>query len=337
MVRNLLLKRLPANIALGFVIGTGLSAAQTTHPIASMVETEPGVKVEVLDWGGSGPPLVLLAGLGGKGSDFDSFAVALRAKFHVYAITRRGYGSSSAPVPTAENYSADRLADDVLIVLDTLHLSRPLLVGHSLAGEELSSIGSRMPDRVAGLVYLDAGYRHALSGPGLNDLQIDIISMRRYLAHALDDMNPIEGKRAVDAFLKELPDFEKELQAYSSSLGQAAPMSAAEVAKEEADRSTPEGRAERAILDSEQRYSYVRCPLLVVFAYPHELPSNVVGADRAEREKQDMEFVDQRLRLFKAQPDAKVVLLPNAAHRLQDSNRAEVLRAIEEFAARVER
>ncbi len=114
-------------------------------------------------------------------------------------------------------------------------------------------------------------------------------------------------------------------------------MSAAEVAKEEADRSTPEGRAERAILDSEQRYSSIKCPLLVVFAYPHQLPSNVVGADRAEREKRDMEFVDQRLKLFRAQPDAKVVLLPHAAHRLQDSNRAEVLRAIEEFAARVER
>jgi len=35
------------------------------------------------------------------------------------------------------------------------------LAGHSLAGEELSSIGSRHPDRVAGLIYLDAGYGYA--------------------------------------------------------------------------------------------------------------------------------------------------------------------------------
>ncbi len=327
MVRNLLLKRMLGKVALGLVIGTGWSAAQTAHPIASMVETEPGVKVEVLDWGGSGPPLVLLAGLGGKGSNFDSFAVALRAKFHVYTITRRGYGSSSAPVPTAENYSADRLADDVLTVLDKLHVSRPLLVGHSLAGEELSSIGSRVPDRVAGLVYLDAGYRYALSGPGLNDLQIDMISMRRYLAHALDDINPVEGKRAVDAILKELPEFQKELQAYSHSLSQAPPMAAAEVEKEEADRNTSERRAERAILDGEQRYDSIKCPLLVVFAYPHQLPSDIVGADRAEREKQDMEFVDQRLKLFRAQPDARVVLLPHATHGVQDSNRSEVLKS----------
>lgn len=337
MVRRILFRRLPANIALAFVVGSGFSAAQTVRPVPSMVETEPGVKVEVLDWGGSGPSLVLLAGLGAKGSDYGSFPVALRTNFHVYAITRRGYGNSSAPVPTAENYSANRLADDVIAVVNKLHLSRPLIVGHSLAGEELSSIGSRMPERVAGLVYLDAGYRYALSGPGLNDLQIDMISMRRYLSHALDDINPVEGKNSVDAFLKELPDFEKELQAYSHALARAAPMSTADLAKEEADRNTPEGRAERAILDSEQRYKSVKCPMLVIFAYPHQLPSNVTGVERAEREKQDMEFVDQRLRLFRAQPDAKIVLLPHAAHDVHDSNRAEVLKEIEDFAARVEK
>jgi non-heme chloroperoxidase len=44
-----------------------------------------------------------------------------------------------------------------LAVLDSLHLARPVLVGHSIAGDELSSIASRHPDRVAGLVYLDPG------------------------------------------------------------------------------------------------------------------------------------------------------------------------------------
>ncbi len=41
-------------------------------------------------------------------------------------------------------------------------------VGHSLGGEELSSIGSRYPDEVAGLVYLDAGYSYAFYAPGLD-------------------------------------------------------------------------------------------------------------------------------------------------------------------------
>ncbi len=309
---------------------------QKAEPSTFLIETEPGVKVEVNEWGGSGQPLVLLAGLGAKGSDFSSFAIALASKFRVYTITRRGYGRSSAPVPTSENYSADRLADDVLAVLDQLKLVKPLIVGHSLAGEELSSIGSRKPERVAGLVYLDAGYRYALSSPGLNDVQLDIITMRRYFAHALDDIDPAEEKKAVDLFLQELPDFKTEMQAFSKSLGAAGPLSADRVAEQEADRRTSEGRAERAILDSEQRYSVIKCPILVIFAYPHNLPASVTGADRRNREKEDMAFIDQRLKLFRAQQDVKIVLLPHATHGVQDSKRAEVLQEIETFAARVQ-
>jgi|SRR5690349_16563654 len=46
-------------------------------------------------------------------------------------------------------------------VKDALKLDRPILVGESFGGAELSSIGSRYPNRVAGLVYLDAAYWYA--------------------------------------------------------------------------------------------------------------------------------------------------------------------------------
>jgi non-heme chloroperoxidase len=125
----------------------------------SFVEVEKGVKLEVLDWGGTGRPIVLLAGLQNTGHVFDSFAPQLVTKYHVYGITRLGFGASSTP---ASGYTADRLGDDVLAVLNALNISKPVLVGHSLAGEELSSIGSRYPDRVAGLIYLEAAYTHAI-------------------------------------------------------------------------------------------------------------------------------------------------------------------------------
>src|SRR5882762_9932294 len=112
------------------------------------------VKLEVLDWGGSGRPLVLLAGLGNTAHVFDDFAPKLTSEYHVYGITRRGFGASSVP---ASGYSADQLGDDVLAVLNALKLDRPVLAGHSIAGEELSSVGTRDPERVAGLIYLDAG------------------------------------------------------------------------------------------------------------------------------------------------------------------------------------
>jgi non-heme chloroperoxidase len=109
------------------------------------ITVEPDVQLEVLDWSGTGRPVVFLAGLGGTAHDFDDFAPKLVPTYHLFAITRRGYGASSAPAPANENYSADHLADDVLAVMTALDIERPVLVGHSIAGQELSSIGSRFP------------------------------------------------------------------------------------------------------------------------------------------------------------------------------------------------
>jgi pimeloyl-ACP methyl ester carboxylesterase len=126
------------------------------------ITVDKDVQLEVLDFGGSGRPLVLLAGLGNTAHTFDRFAPKLVDQFHVYAITRRGHGASSTP---ASGYGVDRLADDVMQVIDALKLNRPIVAGHSVAGEELSSIGTRRPEKVAGLVYLDAGYAYALNHP----------------------------------------------------------------------------------------------------------------------------------------------------------------------------
>jgi non-heme chloroperoxidase len=100
-------------------------------------------------------------------------------------------------------------------VFDSLQLKSPILIGHSFGGEELSSIGSRRPERIAGLVYLDAGYRYALSGPGLGDFQLDLLTMRKRLAVAMDGITPQERKEAIDALLAEWLDFEKELKTAS--------------------------------------------------------------------------------------------------------------------------
>jgi len=133
---------------------------------ASFVTAERDVKLEVLDWGGpsTGRTLVLVPGLGNTAHIFDVLATKLTARYHVIGVTRRGFGDSSAP---ASGYGADRLGDDVLAVIDALKISKPVLAGHSLGGEELSSIGSRYPERVAGLIYLDAGYSYAFYAPDI--------------------------------------------------------------------------------------------------------------------------------------------------------------------------
>src|SRR6266576_2836339 len=139
--------------------------------ITQFVTVDKNVRLEVLDWGGSGRPLVLLAGGGDTAHVFDDFAPKLTPSFHVYGITRRGFGESGF---SPGGYGADRLGDDVLAVLDSLKLIRPVLVGHSRAGEELSSIANRHPDHVAGLIYLEAAYQYAFdngTSGSLDELQ----------------------------------------------------------------------------------------------------------------------------------------------------------------------
>ena len=117
------------------------------------VTVEEGVRLEVLDWGGTGRAVVLLAGSGNSAHVFDEFAPKLADCCHVYGITRRGYGASSQP---PAGYDDQRLADDVLQVLDSLRIAAPVLVGHSMAGGELTTLGNQHSQRLAGLVYLDA-------------------------------------------------------------------------------------------------------------------------------------------------------------------------------------
>lgn len=120
---------------------------------SQFVTVDKNVKLEVLDWGGAGRPVILLAGSGNTAHIYDDFAPKLKSIGHVYAITRRGYGNSTHP---AGGYSERQLAADILSVIDALHLQKPVLIGHSMAGEELTRLGAEHSDRLAGLVYMDA-------------------------------------------------------------------------------------------------------------------------------------------------------------------------------------
>ncbi len=145
-----------------FVLVLAVSASRAQEPSSwhdpsrhkvQFVTVGDGVQLEVLDWGGTGRPVVLLAGLGFTAHVFDGFAEKLTDSYHVYGITRRGYGASSQP---AAGYTEQRLAEDDLRVFDALKLVAPVVVGHSIAGDELSELGIHHFDRIGGLVYLDA-------------------------------------------------------------------------------------------------------------------------------------------------------------------------------------
>lgn len=135
--------------------------SDTSPHSVTFVTVAPGVNLEVLDWGGTGPNLVFLSGLQDVAHGYDDFAPQFRDHFHVVAITRRGYGASTQ---TPAGYDlATRLAD-LTAALDSLNIGKAILVGHSMAGDELTGFAGLHPDRVLALVYFDAAYDHSILG-----------------------------------------------------------------------------------------------------------------------------------------------------------------------------
>ena len=127
-------------------------ADHTPHKVR-FVKVAPGVELEVLDWGGKGKAMVLLAGGGDNAHVYDQFAYQFTDYFHVIGITRRGYLPSSQP---RNGYDIPTRAADDIAVLDALGIEKAVFVGHSAAGMELSRLGQAHKDRVDKLVYLDA-------------------------------------------------------------------------------------------------------------------------------------------------------------------------------------
>jgi non-heme chloroperoxidase len=294
------------------------------------VPVDTGVKLEVLDWKGSGDPIVLLAGGGDTAHVFDDFAPKLQAltHHHVYAITRRGFGASGYEKTTDP---ADRLGKDVLAVIDSLKLKRTILAGHSIAGAEISWIANNHPDRVAGVIYLEAGYSYAFDdGHGANAMDMMALHAPQPAPPSPTDMTSFS---ALEEYYERVSGF-RPPEAELRQERQLTPTGA--VGKE---REFPGGTMLMTLVTHPHRYSHIPVPALFIFASPHGVDTWVYNStDPAVRaaakaystalsaltEKQE-NAVKNRL------PNAQVTTIPHADHYVYLSNEGDVLTAMRTF------
>lgn len=366
--------------AIGLLLLTGSASAQmpaawhdpSPHKV-QFVTVDKDVKLEVLDWGGTGRPLVFLAGLGNTAHVFDDFAPKLTNDYHVYGITRRGYGASSAP---ASGYEADRLGDDVIAVIDALGLERPVLVGHSIAGEELSSVGTRHPERVAGLIYLDGAYAYAYYSRSVGNFSLDLDELQK----KLEQLKPEKGAAAqnelvVELLRENLPEFEKDLRGLQEFL-QAAPahpvagpsptaedlasfaayiawnkrvdgISVPESELRQIRETRPDGgvgknrnqaSVRNAINEGGKKYTELQVPILAIYANPRAVGPYAYNSpgEREAAEKLQIDGIEAQAKALESEvPTAHVVRLANANQYVFLSNKADVLREMRAFLAQL--
>jgi len=136
-------------------INSSTEAPTDKSPHKSAFVTANGIKMNYLDWGGTGDVVILLTGLGNDAHVFDEIAPSFIDKFHVIGLTRRGFGETDRP---ATGYETTTRVEDIRAFMDAQKITRAHLVGHSLAGDEMTQFASVYPDRVIKIVYLDAAY-----------------------------------------------------------------------------------------------------------------------------------------------------------------------------------
>ena len=304
----------------------------TPHEINS-VRVDEGVQLEVLDFGGAGSPILLLPGLGATAHSFDELAPLLAEKHRVIAMTRRGSGESSKP---DFGFDTPRLAGDVLEVMDAMKLTTVLLVGHSIAGDELTWLGGHHPERFSGLVYLDAAYDRS------GDPKAPSAARLRELGGLLPPEPPFPPQALLnyDAATKMLLERghvrlpEGELIAFNRMNDPYL-----------AGIPSIDGRTQQAISAAIQAPDYValKIPALAIYAIEdtnqplppwYDANDKELLANLAERARLSDAYKRKNIELFKrAVEKGQVLEMQNATHYIFQSNQREVLEAIEKFAA----
>ena len=98
---------------------------------------------------GSGPPLVLIAGLGYSAWMWHRMVPELAEKVQVITFDNRGVGGTDKP---AGPYSAEMLAADTAGLLDSLGIEKAFILGHSMGGFVAQALALARPDLIDRLI-----------------------------------------------------------------------------------------------------------------------------------------------------------------------------------------
>lgn len=140
---------------------------------------------------GSGPPLVLLDGIGCDGWAFKHIQPALAHRYRTVHCHYRGHGRSGSPVDPSRIAITD-LRDDVLSVLDCLQIKEVAFVAHSMGTQVVLETYRTLRERVRAMVLVcgtDGRVTHTFHGndilhrvlPGI----MDFVQRHKGLANAL--------------------------------------------------------------------------------------------------------------------------------------------------------
>ena len=120
------------------------------------VDVADGVALNVHVWEGDGAPFLLVHGLASNARLWDGVAADLAGRGHrVVAVDQRGHGRSDKP---DSGYDFETMCADLVALIETMGLDRPLAVGQSWGGQVVVELATRRTDLVRGIGCVDGGW-----------------------------------------------------------------------------------------------------------------------------------------------------------------------------------
>ena len=234
---------------------------------------------------GAGFPLLLINGLGGDHREWLYQIPAFEPHFKVVAFDNFGSGESDVPPGP---YTTERMAGDAVRLLETLNISRAHVLGVSLGGMIAQEVALRHPDRVERLVLV------CTASGGRLSIRPSEAAMAAFQYAGGDDteadLRRIMPFLHTDAYIAEQAE---EIEAF--------------IRRRMESRMAPAGYFAQmsAVMthDASDRLGQIRAKTLVIAGETDRLvpPANSL-------------LIAQRI------PDARLVVLPDAPHRLHVEN-----------------
>lgn len=146
-------------------------------------------------------PVFLLHGLLGQKRNFATFGAALASqlqkKRRIFALDLRNHGDNSHD--WRDEMSHSHMSRDVLALMDTLNISRAIVVGHSMGGKIAMNLALSHSHRIAGLVVLDTSpvAYNSSNNPAWKTIE-NIVSVVRGVK-----LEPGKTKRDIDVDLRQ--------------------------------------------------------------------------------------------------------------------------------------
>jgi pimeloyl-ACP methyl ester carboxylesterase len=273
----------------------------SVEPVSRSVTGADGHSIHLLEWSREGVPLLLIHGFGNEAHIWDDFAPAVAPHYRTIAVDLRGHGDSAHDPERRYEYASH--VRDLEAITAVLEIERLVLVGHSLGGRISMLFAAKHPERMAGLVIVDAGPDldprgvTRISGDVERSIGITFASLAECedaLAHAYPAARPTALARMARHGMRRREDgrFERKTDpAFHAGRAEMTP-EAAEALEKETSKQLWQALAE------------IRCPTLLV----RGAASDILDPDTAER------MADEVL------PNARLAVVARAGHSVMTDN-----------------